>query len=98
MENTKSNKAVWLMVFIVIFAVLYLVEVNSISTKGYEIKNLEKRMTSLQESNKRLELEAASLKSIQTIESDVKVLNFVPSGSVNYIPTQGYAFSAGEAK
>lgn len=81
----------WLLAVIAFFGLLYLIQVNTLSTKIYEIRSLEKRLTELKESNRRLELEAASLKAIQNIETRVKTLNLVPSGVVKYLGTSEYA-------
>src|SRR3989344_4238913 len=67
-----------------VLGVAYLIQVNSISTKGYEIKQLEQ--------NERLELEARSLKAIETIQAQAQALNLVPSQGVNYFSGNGYAF------
>ena len=78
---------------LIVAGVLYLLETNNLSTKGYEIKKLDKRLIELEERNKRLELEAASLKSIQSIESQIRTLNLVPMTSVDYLGQNGYAYS-----
>jgi len=74
------------------FGVAYLIQVNSISTKGYEIKKLEQRLLELKETSERLEFEARSLKSIETIQAQAAVLKLVPSKGVNYTSGNGYAF------
>ncbi len=89
--KTKSN--LWIGVLLIIIGIVYLVQVNSLSTKGYEIKKLEAKLLELKESHARLELEAAALKSIQNLEAIVKTLNLVPSGGVNYLKgLSGYAY------
>ncbi|TSA45649.1 hypothetical protein D4R52_02020 [bacterium] len=90
--EVKFNMGMWLLVLIVFFGVLYLTEANSMSTKGYEMVKLEQQIANLQDSNKKLQTEAASLKSIQNIENEVKSLNLVPNGSVQYPVREGYAF------
>lgn len=87
----KINFGVAILIFLGIFGILYLVEVNSISTKGYEIRTLEKRVFELSESAKRLQLEVAEQQSIQNIEGAVRVLNLVPSAGMNYLRDDGYA-------
>ncbi len=72
--------------------VAYLLQVNSLSTKGYEIKKLELRLVELKEASERLELEARSLKAVETIQKEASLLNLVPSGGVNYFPGNDYAF------
>lgn len=87
----KINFGMLIFAALVMFGLLYLFQVNSISTKGYEVSRLQKQVQTLTESAKRLELESAELKSIQGIEARVKTLNMVPSAGVNYVKDQGYA-------
>lgn len=87
----KINLGLWVISLIFVIGVAYLIQVNSITTKGFEMEKLEQNLTSIKETNKRLELEMASLKSIQTIESEVNTLNLVPSSGVNYFKESKYA-------
>ena len=89
----KINLGYIILASLLVFGVLYLLAVNNISTKGYEIRSLEKRAQELSDSAKRLELEAAELRSIQSIESGVKTLNLVPSAGVDYVKDEGYALN-----
>ncbi len=92
-KSSKINYGFWIVVLLIVFGIAYLMQVNSTSTKGYEIKKLETKLTGLREQQKRLELEEASLKSIKAIETQVKSLNLVPSENVNYPKTKnGYAY------
>lgn len=92
LEKARSTLGIWLAVFIVLLGLVYVIEVNTTSTKGYEIKALESQLTDLKEQNKRLELESSSLKSIQHLQETAKTLNLGPSGKVRYIGQNGYAF------
>lgn len=80
------------MVALFFLGVVYLLQVNSISTKGYEINKLEQRLVQLKETNTRLELEARTLKAVETIKMEAKILNLVPSRGVNYFLGNDYAF------
>lgn len=80
----KTNWKLVLVVLVVLVGIAYLFQVNDTATKGYEIKVIERRLAELREGVKRLELEAAALKSIQTIEQEVEFLNLIPSISVSY--------------
>lgn len=88
----RPNFGLWIVFLLGLLGIIYLMQVNSSSTKGYEIKSLERQLTDLKEVNKRLEIETASLKSIQNIEGQVKTLNLVPSGKVYYVGSNGYAY------
>ncbi len=84
--------------FLIVFLLLglgmfYITQVNNISTKGYDIKKLEVKLNEMKESNKRLELQAASLKSINNLESEVKTMNLIPSEDTNYIEDSRYSYN-----
>jgi hypothetical protein len=81
-----------LAVLTAVLSVVYIIQVNSVSTKGYDIRALEVRLREVKESNKRLELEVTGLRSIQDLEQTVRQLNLVPSGSVKHLPESDYAF------
>lgn len=93
MTLPKLNWGSWIMVALFVLGILYLLQVNALATRGYEIKKLEKRTLELKEANGRLELEATALKSIETIEKEAKILNFVPSGQVNYVEDSNFSYN-----
>lgn len=78
---------------VVILAGVYLFQVSTLSTKGYEIRQLELQLNELKEANQRLELEAAGLQSIQSIDEEIQLLNLIPSGTVKHITGSDYAYS-----
>lgn len=85
------NFGYWVFLLLILMSVAYLVQVNDSSTKGYEISRLEQSLTEFKETSKRLELDMASLQSIQRIEQNVQNLNLVPSGKVRYIGENDFA-------
>lgn len=91
-SKSRVNWGFWLLLLLVVLSVTYLFQVNGSSTKGYEIKKLERRLFDLKETNKRLELEAASFQSTQYIESTVKILNLVPAAGIRYVGEDDYAY------
>lgn len=91
-QDRSPSSGYWLLAIVIALGVFYILQVNSLATQGYEIKKLEQLLTEMRESNKRLELEATALKSMERIGEEVKQLNMVPSRGVDYLPGQGYAF------
>jgi cell division protein FtsL len=65
----------------------YLVQVNSFSTKGYEIRNAQKKIDQLRNDQRALEVQSAELQSLQRIQSQPAVLNMVPVSSISYVQT-----------
>lgn len=90
--NKSTNWGIWVVALLVILSVVYLWQVNSLTTKGYEIRTLERKIVELKEQQKRLELESASLQSIQRIEEASKTLNLVPSKQMDFPKQNGYAY------
>lgn len=68
---------------------LYLFQVNSIATKGYEIRDLESRINELHKENKKMEIREVELRSMYNIEKASQDLNLVNSKEVTYIEING---------
>ncbi|NUM25206.1 MAG: hypothetical protein HUU49_01110 [Candidatus Buchananbacteria bacterium] len=99
--NSRNNKAVIRLGFVnikmlnivlgslvLLLTVGYLVQVNGLAAKGYQIKELEQQVSDLQEANSDLELETLSLQSMGRIKEKVTGLNMVAVGQPEYlVPT-----------
>lgn len=72
---------------LIVLAFLYLIQVNTFSTKGYEIHNLQKQITRLQEQNKKIAIESSLLQSLSRIEADPQSSIMVPVTQIGYIRT-----------
>ncbi len=84
-------RALLLTVFLV-FGLMYVVQTSSLSTKGYEINDLEKQIQVLEQENQRLELQIASNRSMNSIQERLVGLNMVEAGgSVEYVSLTGNA-------
>ncbi len=68
---------------------IYLYQVNDLATKGFEIKEIENKIQSLEENGKKLKIKETELKSMHTIERDVEGLNLVSSKDVSYVEING---------
>ncbi len=71
----------------VLMVIVYLIQVNSFSTKGYEISTMQKKITQLREEQKNLEIQTAELQSLQRIQGDPTIINMVPVSSISYVQT-----------
>jgi len=65
--------------------VLYLVQSNRVAVKGYDIAELESKISALEEQNGSFKLEASKLQSIQLIRDGIKDEKMIPVKQVNYI-------------
>jgi hypothetical protein len=70
---------------------VYLFTVNSLGTKGYEIRKLEERVRGLEADQKALQLQSSDLQSINRIQASAQKLNYVPVSSVSYLKGSDYA-------
>ncbi len=75
-----------------LLCLFYLVQSNAVTTKSYDIRELESKKEQIQEENERLQLEAARLQSIKEVEEEAKDLKMVPSKKVDFLtPSSGVA-------
>ncbi|GEM_PF-2241543 len=88
-HNLLTHNRTGLLVFTAccLMLLVYLVQVNSYSTKGFEIKSLEKKISQLKEEQKQLQIQSAELQSFQRIQGDAAVVNMVPVSTISYIQT-----------
>lgn len=67
------------------FGVGYLLQVNSLATRGYKIKELEKRVEELKQEKSDLELETLSLQSMSAVQDKVNNLGMVVIEKADYL-------------
>ncbi|MBI2356409.1 MAG: hypothetical protein HYV13_04365 [Candidatus Doudnabacteria bacterium] len=94
--KTKAKYSIWHLNIVLLFAVLifgvaYFIEINSLSTKGYKIKQLEQKIKTLEMENKHLEVQASNLQSISRVQEQAIELNFVPIGNATYLKDSDFA-------
>jgi cell division protein FtsL len=73
-------------VFCVIALVGYLIEVNNMATKGYQIKELENRVAELKQEKADLDLQALSLQSVGNVKDKVESLGMVTASEAEFLP------------
>ena len=98
MRQKKISEKRWLMskttrvvlIFgIFLFSFLYLGQMNSVSTKGYAISDLEKEINNLEQENERLQFKIAKLGSLQNIQERMGGLQMVSVDNVEYLRMPG---------
>jgi cell division protein FtsL len=75
----------------IILGLTYFFVINSLGTKGYEIKKLDGQVRELEEQQKTLMMQASDLKSINRIQTEAQKLNFVPTTNVTYLKDSDFA-------
>ncbi len=63
----------------------YVMKISSLSTSGYEIANLEKKVAVLSNESVKLSAEVASYQSIASIQKRLQGVAMVPVKNINYI-------------
>jgi hypothetical protein len=66
----------------------YFIQVNTFSTKGYEIRQMQRSVSTLRDEQKKLEIEAAQLQSLQNLKAEPSASSMVPVNKVVYIQNQ----------
>ena len=67
------------------FGVGYLMQINAASSKGLEIRTLEREISELKEEGERMELKVAKEQSVQAVETKVKEMGMVPTPKIEYV-------------
>ncbi len=68
---------------------VYLYQVNSLATQGFEMKEIEKDIQAIEKENKQLQIKEIELRSMNNIEKATEELNLVNSTNVTYIEVAG---------
>ena len=82
---------VFLFVFILVFGVLYVVNLSTMSTKGYDMTALQKQITGLERENQKLEIKIAKYSSMQSIQERLDGMEMVSADNVEYATIMGTA-------
>lgn len=80
---------IWLIIVCVIFGLAYFWQVNSVSNRGFKIRDLEKQISLLKESTQELELQAAAAQSLEKLNVKIQQLNMVAPERVEYLRPVG---------
>ncbi len=76
---------------ILVFGVLYLFKINTVSTQGFVISDLETKIEQLERDNKRLDVQVATNRSMKSIEERLQGMEFVAAGEMQYVHPVGTA-------
>ncbi len=69
---------------ITILSIIYLAQSNTAATKGYRLKELEKKQEEIALENERLEVEASRLRSLDNIKETAQKKGMEPIDQVRY--------------
>lgn len=83
--ESKRVASFFLAAFVCLVVISYILQMTSVSTKGYEIESYEKKLEDLKRENQKLQIELADLNSIYNIEETSSKLSKVSPKDINYI-------------
>lgn len=88
-DTTKVRVA--LVAFIALLGVGFIMKTNELSTTGYHIHDLEKKVALLENDTERVQTEIAALQSMPNINRRLQGMNMVQPQSVSYITSGSVA-------
>lgn len=74
-----------LVVILAVLGVAYLIELNLISQRGFEVRRMEERLAEFRDVNAKLQLKVAELESMNGIETRISQLGMVPIEQVEFL-------------
>ena len=86
-QKTKARKllVMFLIFSIAVVGILYILQVNTIATKGYEIRGLKKKIGKLGDQNKVLQVGISNLKSVNALQSKTESFNMIEAEKIEYV-------------
>jgi uncharacterized protein YlxW (UPF0749 family) len=82
----SESLLVFLMVgFVCVMGISYILQTNSIATRGYEVEEYENELSKLKNSNQNMRNQEAELRSIKNLEEEKDRLVSVDSSDINYV-------------
>lgn len=76
---------IWVFLTVLVFGVGYLIQINTLATKGYSIRSLEKEIVQKQKENDKLQAQIIGAQSLSALQNRIDTLQLVESHNVQYI-------------
>ncbi len=87
----QREVVVWMNVLclsvLVVFSFLYITKTSALSTRGYQIADLEKQQTTLERETQKLEVKIAQERSLDRVLARMNGMGMVPLESIAYAST-----------
>jgi len=89
-EKSQKIKTKKLLVLVLLFIILlsgffYILQVNSMATKGYKITALKKQINDLEDKNKVLQINISDLKSINILQLKSESFGMMKAQAIEYL-------------
>ncbi len=65
--------------------VMYVIQTSTLSTKGFDIAQLENHIRELEQENQRIDFQIAQQRSMQSIQTRLTTLGMIPAENPQYI-------------
>ncbi|MBU0597004.1 hypothetical protein KJ641_02540 [Patescibacteria group bacterium] len=85
----STSFRVSLLVMIGIFGLLYIIQMSSVSTKGFTISELQQDIQSLENETRALSVQIAEHRSMASIQDRLSGMNLVAAGNIEYVTPVG---------
>jgi len=82
---SREKLSIFIFLALIISSFAYLALINNVSTGGFELKSLEQQIATLKEQNKKLEIEATKLESMNMIAQATENMGLKPADQVEYL-------------
>jgi hypothetical protein len=86
-QGRSGITSVWfvLCAITLIAGAVYLYQVNDLATKGYEIKEIETKITDLEKESKKMQIREVEIRSMYSLEKATQNLELVSPENVSYL-------------
>lgn len=84
-KKARRILAIILVLSIIIALFFYILQANSTTAKGYKIRGLKKKIDTLEDTNRGLQVNISNLKSIGNLESRTENFDMVKAQSIEYV-------------
>ena len=80
---------VFLLVSVGLFGLLYVVETSTVSTKGYDISDLQKQLVAMRQEEQALDLQIAEFRSMASIQERLAGMDLVAVTDAEFVSETG---------
>lgn len=85
----STSFRVGLIIGVVVFGFLYIIQMSSVSTKGFLISDLQSQTQTLEQETRALDVEIAQYRSMSSIQERLRGMNLVAVGNMEYVTPVG---------
>lgn len=84
-KNISISLRITFFIMLILIGLTYVWQISQVSTQGYYLKDLERKISILEKQNERFNLEAAQLSALPRIDKEMVRLGLVKYDSIVYL-------------